>query len=558
MPRGCLAASSATIGATLCADPVPLREGVSIRHVLDTSSFRFLIRLAVDPTTGDLYTLHRDNGSIWRIGDLTGDPTRTLVYSGEDTGLDQVTWGFTFGPDGTLYVVGNDLDAGPLMTRAEIRRGVRVTPGGDEREWSTVATTVPYPRSGGPFDHYFNGIVVDPTGRFLFVNSGSRTDHGELADGDGLFPGEREVPLTSAIFRIPVDTTDLELPNDASFLRDQNYLHADGVRNSFDLAFAPNGDLFATENAGERDDSEELNWIRQGHHYGFPWRLGTSDTPMQNSGYVPLEDRLLEPGVIPNFDRLFYDDPEYPAPPPGLLFSEPVMNEGPDADRYRDPETGAVRDGSDDGVLVGTFTAHRSPLGVVFDVDRALAPDFSGDGFVLAYTPGDADGDEGSGPFFDGSQDLLHLELTKNQDGGNYRVRATRLVTGFDRPIDSVLIDNRLYVLEYSQAGELWEVTLPPRGEEPIFRRGLVNPDGDSDIGDAVFLLLYLFAGAGITCEDAADVNDDGSIDVSDPIALLGFLFLGSGPPGRPYAECGPDPSPDGEVELGCVEAPGC
>ncbi|GAB5409195.1 MAG: hypothetical protein BalsKO_15600 [Balneolaceae bacterium] len=37
--------------------------------------------------------------------------------------------------------------------------------------------------------------------------------------------------------------------------------------------------FFGTENAGDRDDSEELNWLQQGKHYGFPWVIGGNETP---------------------------------------------------------------------------------------------------------------------------------------------------------------------------------------------------------------------------------------------------------------------------------------
>ncbi|MFT7553257.1 MAG: hypothetical protein ACI9BV_003589, partial [Rhodothermales bacterium] len=54
------------------------------------------------------------------------------------------------------------------------------------------------------------------------------------------------------------------------------------------------GDLFGTENAGDCDDSEELNWIREGRHYGFPWRIGTSVTPQQFPGYDPSADPFVQ------------------------------------------------------------------------------------------------------------------------------------------------------------------------------------------------------------------------------------------------------------------------
>ena len=53
-----------------------------------------------------------------------------------------------------------------------------------------------------------------PDGAWVFVNSGSRTDHGEVQDNDGSFPDAREGPLTSRIFRLPADGEGITLPND--------------------------------------------------------------------------------------------------------------------------------------------------------------------------------------------------------------------------------------------------------------------------------------------------------------------------------------------------------
>jgi hypothetical protein len=95
----------------------------------------------------------------------------------------------------------------------------------------------------------------------------------------------------------------------------------------------------------------------------------------------------------------------------------------------------------------------------VFDRAGVLAPTFRGDGFMLSWTKGLANSDQIAGPFFDASQDLLHLELTKT--GTTYTVRATKIVVGFNKPIDAEIIDNTIYVLDYGGAQSLWAVTLP-------------------------------------------------------------------------------------------------
>ena len=60
-----------------------------------------------------------------------------------------------------------------------------------------------------------NAIVLSPDEQMLYVNSGSRTDHGEVQNGNGQFPDAREVPLTSMIIRVPADSKNLSLPNNA-------------------------------------------------------------------------------------------------------------------------------------------------------------------------------------------------------------------------------------------------------------------------------------------------------------------------------------------------------
>ena len=83
----------------------------------------------------------------------------------------------------------------------------------------------------------------------------------------------------------------------------------------------------------------------------------------------------------------------------------------------------------------------------------------TGDGFVLGWTEGDATSDRVAGPFKDPGQDLLHLELSDRASG--YRMSATRIVGGFNNPIDAEIIGNRIYVLDYGGTQSIWRITLP-------------------------------------------------------------------------------------------------
>jgi hypothetical protein len=85
---------------------------------------------------------------------------------------------------------------------------------------------------------------------------------------------------------------------------------------------------------------------------------------------------------------------------------------------------------------------------------------------------------------------------------------------------------------------------LPPAAE--IFVRGDANADRRIDLSDAIFTLMYLFAGrTDIPCFDALDENDDGSITIADPIYLLAYLYASGAAPPPPFPALGEDPTED-------------
>ena len=433
----------------LRAQPKPRRPDITITAIATVGSSS--VRIERDPSTGNLYILQQD-GTILRVVIGTGGlATDTVVYTQADHRLNDPL-GMTFGPDGTLYMVGND-STGVLGT-ARIVKGVRDTPGSEHRTWSLIAITVPFPY-GHVYNHRMSGIVLNPTTDSLYVNSGAATDHGEVHDGF------REVGLTSIILKLPVNGQNITLQNDREWLRSNGYLFCEGIRNAFALAYSGNGDLFAAINSDDRDDPEELNWLREGRHYGFPWRIGGNTTPQQFTPYDPHHDPLLSPNAWGggNLYVTYSNDPTYPPPPAGVTFTEPIQSHGPDADRYRDTTTGTVLDASTLGRTISTFTAHRSPDGLVFDRDSVLAADLKGGGFMTSLSTGivlQALGDT--------SQDLVHLDLAKTDSG--YTVRVTRLVSGFNAPLGLTMSGNALYVLETGLEGtnaspKLWKVTLP-------------------------------------------------------------------------------------------------
>jgi len=447
------------------SQPVSNRPDISIKQLGTVSANS--VRITYDPSTGNLYTL-QTNGDIKRVN-FNGDSssvTFTTIYRQSDHGLTG-TLGMAFGTDGSLYVVGNQ--ANGSLGVVTIARGVPVSSGSEERIWFVLAQTEQY-NYGSTYNHRASGIIVAPDNNYIYVNSGARTDHGEERDN------LRETGLTSVILKLPADGDSITLQNDREWLRANGYILAEGTRNSFDFAYAANGDLFATDNSGDRDDPEELNWIREGHHYGFPWRIGGNNTPQQYLSYDPMNDPLLSPNAWGGGDlyATFYNDPDYPAPPEGITFTDPVQNSGPDADKFRDTLTGDPSDASDLGKTIGTFTTHRSPNGLVFDKDSLLAGDLAGSGFVISLNTSSL-----AVPLGDTGEDILQVTLTKNDSG--YTAQIVKLVTGFNDPLGIEMTGNKLYVLETglwfpaNQNPRLYELVLPSGVTGVSEKENLIN-----------------------------------------------------------------------------------
>jgi len=432
------------------------RSDIGAREVL--SGIDGGVRVARDPGSGKLVYLTGD-GRVFGVSLATGSDSssKILVDATQimaDTDLVPSSFqGMAFAPNGDLYVVAN-VSSG-RTNRGIVRRGRGVEP----RTWGTFAQTEPYPDSNTPFDHHFNGIVVSPDGGWVYLASGSRTDHGEVQDNGGVFPGIREVPLTSSIFRLPASGSELLLVNDEAALAAAGYRFASGLRNSFDPEFGPGGELFAGDNGPDADYSDELNVVRAGGRYGFPWRLGAENNEQQFASYYPVRkadgtwsDPRLHSGFTAVDKGLYENDPTFPAAPVGLV--DPILNHGPDADQFRDPKTGNALDASALGATISTFTAHRSPLGLSFDLSGALCGDFKNSAFILSWGAAQP-------VFSDQGSDLQLLTLTSNSTENRYHVSTRQLVTGLANPIDSVLVGNKLYVLENGGGGHLWEFSFP-------------------------------------------------------------------------------------------------
>ncbi len=398
--------------------PRSLHPNVTVDTYLTLS--RPGVRLAQDPLSGLLFYADPD-GYIAQIQtNVNGLPTEVPVASVAQHGIEFLQ-GMAFA-DSVLVLVG--IRRLPYEGVGRIVKGT-LRPDGS-RQWTVLLETAPYPYSGTAFDHAFSGLCVSPNRDSIYVNSGSRTDHGEVQDNGGRFPGLRETPLTARIFKFPLKGENLTLANNEQAVRESGWLFCEGTRNTFDMAFNSEGRLFGAENAGHRSDPEELNWLRPGRHYGFPWIIGGNETPQQFPNYDPLSDPLLSEGYR---DPSFRNDPTYP-PRPNIPFTPGVLNTGPEANRVVDPATRQLTPSNQ----IRTFISHASPLGLVFDTDSLLA-DFSGQGFVLGFTNGRG-------------LDLSNLQLQYDPAADNYRVAVRRVAENFRLPVDAELVANTLYVLE--------------------------------------------------------------------------------------------------------------
>ncbi len=100
-------------------------------------------------------------------------------------------------------------------------------------------------------------------------------------------------------------------------------------------------------------------------------------------------------------------------------------------------------------------------------------------------------------------------------------------------------------------------VIAAPRHDEPVvnagtcfvyeldfaevdFLRGDANGDSLVDVGDAVWVLAYIFqSGQAPSCLRAADTNGDSLVDLGDAIYLINYNFLSGPPPPTPFPTCG-------------------
>lgn len=367
-------------------------DGFTLREVIRLPQKG--VRLASDGEGKVLYVL-TETGNVWRLDPANGQirqmlwGKRYLEKRPGDLGGPLFVLGLTMDKQKRLYIASNQQNDStwPAQNIVTIYRTTSFLDGepADPKPWFQTN----YPGNAA-YIHGVEHIAFGPDG-FLYVGNGARTDAGQTSSDTRWFGGG-ETPITSSIWRLAADA---EKPTLEIFAR--------GIRNAYGFCWNDKGEMFATENGPDADAPEELNLIERGKHYGFPYTFS-------------------------NWTKKAYG--HTPDPPPGLEFTLPIPNLGPD--------------GGYNGTALYSFDPHSGPGGIVFLGDD-FPEGFRGTFLLTRFgnfirTPKDNVG-----------FDVLQAKLSRNAEG-KYEARIYTLLAPLGRPIDIHLSgQGKVYICEYSR-----------------------------------------------------------------------------------------------------------
>ncbi len=375
----------------------PAPKGWALREVAALPEF--CVRLAGNGK-GDVYVLAQ-NGGIYSLDQKAGAVApivKPADYLDPSRG-DLVALGLTESADGRLWFVINQ----KVTVEGEkyVQNEVSVYRTSETVDGHPAAPKLwfrtHYPYGVGSYNHGVSTMAFGPDG-MLYVNSGSRTDGGETGKDPHYYPGG-EVDLTSCIWRLDPKA---EEPKVEVFAR--------GIRNAFGFAWDASGNLFTASNGPDYNAPEEMDCVKQGKHYGFPYQF--SNWP-----------------VKPHFPYKYT-----PSAPKGLDFTLPVANLGPAA-------------GGSPKKPMYTFDPHSSPAGMLWCGDDFTQP--LGGGFLITrfgnlLGPPAAPRDVGF--------DVLSCKLTQLPHSDSWQARTTTVLAPLGRPIDMVRDGpGRVLILEYTR-----------------------------------------------------------------------------------------------------------
>ena len=225
-----------------CSDKYPCNEDVAAWEariqVLPGFQVKYYTRVEGQPTSmafgpdGLLYVAVAE-GTIFRI-DETGTPKAYVGGYKTPTGI-------AFHPyNGELYVSSRVIEE-----NIDGESAVSIVNHGRIIEGLPCCYT---------FFHAANGIAFGPDG-YGYVSVGARADHGEI-----LGTNEQDTlhPYEATILRFSPDGQEVEV-------------YARGLRNSYDIAWDGNGDLWATDNDPDFGPPEEVHKVVPGGEHGYPW-----------------------------------------------------------------------------------------------------------------------------------------------------------------------------------------------------------------------------------------------------------------------------------------------
>jgi glucose/arabinose dehydrogenase len=236
-------------------------------------------------------------------------------------------------------------------------------------------------------------MAFGPDG-MLYVNSGARTDGGEIGKPPKYYPGG-EVDLTACLWRLDpkAETPKIEVI-------------ARGIRNAYGFAWDDQARLFAVSNGPDASEPEEMDFIEPGRHYGFPYQFGNkpaqAGTPYKHT----------------------------PKAPEGLVFTPPVANLGPAG-------------GGKPDAPCHTFDPHSSPAGMIW-----CGPDFPPllrNSFLITRFGNliDCPADTGF--------DLLSARTEQKPDGA-WQTRVSTVLGPLGRPLDVLHTGaGHVLILEYTR-----------------------------------------------------------------------------------------------------------
>ncbi|WP_298815672.1 PQQ-dependent sugar dehydrogenase [Chloroflexus sp.] len=207
--------------------------------------------MAIGPD-GMLYVAERGANRIVRLPDQTGDgrADEVIAVATNLPGVHSLTW-----HDGDLYAAGN---ATVWRLRDNDNNGSF-----SSDEVTVIVTGLP--NDGG---HSTRTARIGPDG-MLYVSVGSKCNITVgCSEGD---------PRRAAILRY---TLDGDIPDDNPFINDpdprRRAVWAEGLRNSVDFIFLPDGRLWATHNGSDGlgndlPPEEVVINVERGRHYGWPY-----------------------------------------------------------------------------------------------------------------------------------------------------------------------------------------------------------------------------------------------------------------------------------------------